>query len=112
MAMLRLNNSAITSRLGLAAEPVPCVQCDRREPGLAWGDYCHVCKEERRRRAARTGQRYGIVAAALLAVWLLWTTPPSLTQRIFAAASVLLVYVIVRRFVSRMLEEYLPKELR
>ncbi len=110
--MLRLNNSAITSRLGLAAEPVPCVQCDRREPGLAWGDYCHVCKEERRRKAARVGQRYGIAAAVILAIWLIWQTPPALTQRIFAAASVLLVYLIVRRFVSRILEEYLPKELR
>lgn len=110
--MLRLNNSATTSRLGLGADPVPCVQCDRREPGLSWGDYCHVCKEERRRKAGRTGQRYAIVAAGLLAAWLIWQTPPALTQRIFAAASVLLTYVIVRRFVSRILEEFMPKELR
>ena len=58
------------------------------------------------------GPNGGIVAAVLLAAWLTWKTPPELTQRFFAAASVVLVYVIVRRLVSRTLEEYLPKELR
>jgi hypothetical protein len=100
------------SPFGLAPERVPCVQCDRREPGLSWGDYCYVCREERRRKADRLGQRYGIVAALLLAAWLLWRTPPDMPQRIFGAASVFLVYFIVRRTVSRVMQEYLPKEVR
>jgi len=110
--MFRLDISGRRSPLGLGAESVPCVQCDRREPGLSWGDYCSVCKEERRRKADRIGQRYAIVAALVMAAYLIWQTPPALTQRIFAAASVLLVYLIVRRIVSRLLQEYLPKELK
>ncbi|MBL8985391.1 MAG: hypothetical protein JNJ80_03905 [Gemmatimonadetes bacterium] len=110
--MLRLNNSGIGSRLGLKGDPVPCVQCDRREPGLAWGDFCTVCREERAIRANRVARRYAVVAALILAAWLLWKTPPTFTQRIFGAASVLLLYLIVRRIVSRVVQEYLPKELK
>lgn len=110
--MLRRNNSGITSPLGLAPEAVPCVQCDRREPGLSWGDYCHVCREERRRAADRIGRRYAIAVALLLAAWLIWRTPPALPQRFFGAVSVFLAYFIVRRTVSRVIQEYLPKELR
>ncbi|MBM4188449.1 MAG: cytochrome d ubiquinol oxidase subunit II [Gemmatimonadetes bacterium] len=97
---------------GLEPTRVPCVQCDRREYGLSWGDFCSICREERRIRADRVAKRVGIVAAALMAAWHLWRTPPNLTQRVFAAASVLLVYFVARRLVSRLLIEYLPKELR
>ena len=110
--MLRLNSSGIGSQLGLEGEPVPCVQCDRREIGLSWGDFCSVCREERRRKANRIAQRYAIGAALILAGWLIWKTPPTMTQRIFGAASVLLIYLIIRRLISRLIQEYLPKELR
>jgi hypothetical protein len=107
--MLGLRRSTIPA---VGGEKVPCVQCDRREYGLAWGDYCSVCKERRRRCAEARAQRIAIVAALLMAGYLLWRTPADLGQRIFAGASVLLVYLIIRRVVSRMLQEYMPKELR
>ncbi len=107
--MLRLNHSTLP---GIGGEKVPCVQCDRREFGLAWGDYCSVCREMRRRRAEARAQRIAIGAAVVMAAWLVWRTPADLEQRIFAGASVLLVYVIVRRVVSRMLQEFMPKELQ
>ena len=110
--MLRLHTSGTRSPLGSAGSPVPCVQCDRREPGLAWGEFCSVCREARRRRADRLAQRWAIVAALGLAAWLLWNTPVTFTQRLFAAASVLLVYVVVRRLVSRLLQEFMPKEMK
>jgi len=110
--MLRLNTSGRLSRFGPEADPVPCVQCERRERGLAWGDFCSVCKEERRRRADRIAQRWAIGAAFLLGIYLIWRTPPEMTQRIFAAISVILVYVIVRRLVSRLHQEFSPKEIR
>ncbi len=110
--MLRHNNSGIRSPLGLAPEEVPCVQCDRREAGLAWGDFCAICREDRRRKADRTAQRYAIGAGLALGAWLIWRTPPALPQRIFGAVSVVLVYIIVRRTVSRLVQEYLPKEVR
>ncbi len=110
--MRRLNNSGNRSPLGLAPEEVPCVQCHRRVPGLSWGDFCVVCLEERRRKAERLAQRYAIGASVLMGAWLIWKTPPAMPQRIFGAASVFLVYIIVRRTVSRLVQEYLPKEVR
>jgi hypothetical protein len=86
------------------------VQCDRREVGLAWGDYCSVCREERSRRANRLAQRVGIAGAGLLAAWLIWRTPNQLLPRIFAAASVLLLYVVLRRLVSRVAMDLMPKK--
>ncbi|MGE0441911.1 MAG: hypothetical protein AB7L66_04715 [Gemmatimonadales bacterium] len=110
--MLRLNSSGLRSPLGLEAEPVPCVQCDRRERGLSWGDFCSICREERRLRANRLGRRWALGAAVVLAGWLFWATPPTPMSRFFGAASVLLIYVIVLRFVSRLLIEFMPKELK
>jgi hypothetical protein len=95
---------------GMNPDKVPCVQCDRREYGLAWGDFCSLCREERLKRAEYLSKRIAIVGAVAMAAWHLWRTPPDFTQRIFAAASVLLVYVIARRLVSLLMMEYLPRE--
>lgn len=110
--MLRPRLSVNRSPLGLEPEAVPCVQCDRREPGLPWGEFCRVCREERRRRADRAARRYAVGAALILGAWLLWTTPPTMPERIFGAVSILLVYVIVRRAISLLMQEYMPKELK
>lgn len=110
--MRLLNSLGGRSPLGLEPELVPCVQCERRERGLAWGDFCTICREERRRYAERVAQRYAIGAALVMAAWLLWRTPPAMTQRIFGGVSILLVYVIVRRLVSRLIQEFRPKEIR
>ncbi len=107
--MLRIRHSTLP---GIRGDKVPCVQCDRREYGLSWGDYCSVCREERRRKADGKAQRVAIVAAVLLAAWLTWRTPPDLTQRIFAGISVLLLYLVTRQIVSRMLQEFMPKTLK
>ena len=108
--MLRPGSSETRSRLGFAGEPVPCVQCERREVGLAWGEFCSVCRKERERRAGRIARRIAIGGALLLAAWLVWRTPNAFLPRLFGAASVLLLYVILRRIVGPMALEYLPKE--
>ncbi len=99
--MLRPWSSGRRSPLGFAGDPVPCVQCERREVGLAWGDYCSVCRAERERRANRVARRVGIAGAAVLAGWLIWRTPNEFVPRLFAAASVLLLYVVLRRVAAR-----------
>jgi predicted PurR-regulated permease PerM len=86
------------------------VQCERREVGLAWGEYCSVCREERSRVANRIARRVAIAGAVLLAAWLIWRTPNQLVPRIFAAASVLLLYVVLRRLVSRLAMDLMPKK--
>jgi len=107
--MLRPGGLGKRSPLGYAADPVPCVQCDRRERGLAWGDFCTICRAEREREAKRVGSRIGILGAAILAAYLIWQTPNELLPRIFAAASVLLLYVIIRIFVSKLRYEFAPR---
>jgi hypothetical protein len=47
-----------------------------------------------------------------MAGWLIWRTPAAITQRVFAAAAVLLVYLIIRRVVSRLIQEFSPKEIK
>ena len=45
----------------------------------------------------------------LLGFYLIWKSPNAFGPRIFAAASVLLVYMIIRRLVTRLVLEYMPK---
>jgi hypothetical protein len=98
------------SLLGRAGEPVPCIRCDRREVGLAWGDYCEVCREERNGRANRAARRAALLGAALIGIFLLRQGLVDFKARLFAGASVLLVYVILRRLVSRGMLEYLLRQ--
>src|SRR5262245_56176641 len=98
------------SELGRAGEPVPCIRCERREVGLAWGDYCSVCREERNARANRVARRAALVGAALIGLLLLRQNLADFKTRLFAAASVLLTYVILRRLVSRGMLEHLLRE--
>ena len=108
--MLRLNPSAPLP--GMDPAKVPCVQCDRREYGLSWGEFCSLCREERRVRADRIAQRAAVGAAVVMAAGIFWQTAAQLNQRIFGAVSVVLVYFIVRRFVSRLVQEFWPKANR
>ena len=92
--------------LGRGADPVPCVKCDRREVGLSWGDYCSVCREEQEGAANRIARRVAVIGAALLGASLVWQGLPDLKARLFGAVSAVLVYLILRRLVSRGVLEY------
>jgi hypothetical protein len=81
--------------------------------GLAWGDYCTICREERERRAGVLARRIAIAGAGLLAAYLIWDSPNELLPRVFAAVSVLLAYVVLRRLVARaVLDFYTPEKIR
>jgi hypothetical protein len=99
-------------RLESAGDPVPCVRCDRREAGLAWGDYCTVCREERDQSANRIARRVALLGAALLGVSLWRQGLADFKARLFAGASIVLAYVILRRLVSRGVLEYLLRRDR
>ena len=91
---------------------VPCIQCQRRERGLAWGDYCNVCRGEREAKANRRARRVALIGAALMAAWLLFRLPAAFTPRLFGGLAVLLVYVVLWRGVSRVALEFMPREER
>ena len=98
------------SLLAHAGDPVPCIRCDRREPGIAWGDYCPVCRQERNRQANAIARRAGLIGAALLGAGLWVRGLADFKTRLFAGASILLTYVILRRLVSRGMLEYFLRQ--
>ncbi|MEO8452722.1 MAG: hypothetical protein ABI647_23215 [Gemmatimonadota bacterium] len=46
----------------------------------------------------------------VMAVWLLIRVPPRLGPRAYAAATIVLAYAVVRKIVSRLAMELLPRE--
>ena len=98
------------SRLAQPGDPVPCIKCDRREPGLSWGDYCSVCREELDKKASSIARRAAILGALIMGASLFFQGLTDFKSRLFGAASVLLVYLIVQRVVSRAVLEYQRRE--
>jgi hypothetical protein len=71
-----------------------------------------VCREERDRYASRLARRAGLAGAALIGAILWWQGLADFKTRLFAGASVVLVYVILHRLVSRAVLEYLLRRDR
>jgi hypothetical protein len=89
---------------------VPCLTCGKRVFGLVWGTDCPDCHARREARSSRLGSRVALGATVLMGlyVWLEMPAEPAL-GRIYGIVGVLATYVIVRRIVSRIAMEYLPR---
>ena len=89
---------------------VPCLTCGRRIFGLRWGTDCPDCHAKRQVRANRLAGRVALAATALMAVyvWLRVPAEPAL-GRVYGAIGVVATYLIMRRIVSRIAMEYLPR---
>jgi hypothetical protein len=88
---------------------VPCVKCERRVPGLPWGELCPDCRAERQRRANRLAHRISLAATALMAAYVAVRLPGDPTSRLYGAIAVLATYIIMRRVASRVAMEFLPQ---
>ena len=88
---------------------VPCPKCERRVPGLPWGELCPDCRGERQRRANRLAHRISLAATALMAAYVAIRLPGDPTSRLYGAIAVLATYIIVRRVASRAAMEFLPR---
>lgn len=84
---------------------VPCVGCERRFVGLAWGDYCPQCHAERSRRASRIANRISLAATVLMGLYVAFRMPQDPMARVYGAVAVLATYIIVRRIASRVAME-------
>lgn len=91
---------------------VPCARCQRRLPGLAWGELCPDCLAERRRRASRLASRISLAATVLMAVYVAIRMPEAPMARLYGAIAVLATYIIIRRIATRVAMEYLPNDGR
>ena len=89
---------------------VPCLTCGTRVFGLRWGTDCPDCHARRVLRAGRLAGRWALGATLLMALYVWFRVPaePAL-GRIYGAVAVLATYVLVRRIVSRIAMEYLPR---
>ena len=86
---------------------VPCVRCQRRIRGLAWGDLCPDCRAERKGRASRLASRISLAATVLMAAYVAVRVPPEPMARLYGAIAVLATYIIVRRIATLVAMEYL-----
>jgi hypothetical protein len=88
---------------------VPCVKCERRVPGLAWGELCPDCLAERKRRASRLASRISLAATVLMAAYVAIRVTAAPMARLYGGIAVLATYIIVRRIATQVAMEYLPK---
>ncbi len=88
---------------------VPCVKCARRVRGLGWGELCPDCLGERKRRASRLANRSSLAATVLMAAYVAIRMTATPMARLYGGIAVLATYIIVRRIVTQVAMEYLPK---
>jgi hypothetical protein len=86
---------------------VPCIRCERRVPGLGWGELCPDCRAERKRRASRLASRISLAATVLMAAYVALRVPAAPMARLYGAIAVLATYIIVRRIATLVAMEYL-----
>jgi hypothetical protein len=88
---------------------VPCARCERRVRGLRWGDLCPDCLAEREGRARKLARRISLAATVLMAAYVAVRVPAAPMARLYGAIAVLATYIIVRRIVTLVAMEYLPR---
>jgi hypothetical protein len=85
----------------------PCARCGRHAR-IQWGELCPICYGEREEQAGKYARWISIAAAVLVGVYAVLRIPAE--RRYYAAISVLVVYVIVRRIAGRLAMEFLPRD--
>ncbi len=88
---------------------VPCVKCDRRERGLAWGDFCSQCLKERSGRASRLASRISRPVVLLMGLYLAWKIPVTPGARVYAIIAVVGTYALLWKIVHTIAMEFLPR---
>jgi len=91
------------------APEAPCARCERRVPGLAWGELCRDCKAQRSRRAARVARRFALSATLAIGLYVALVTPPVPLVRVYGIIAILATYLLVRQIVHRIAMELLPR---
>ena len=89
--------------------PAPCARCEKRVPGVKWGDLCPDCKAELGRRAMPLARIISF-ASALLVIGYAWLRIPlKPVTRLWVAAIAIATYFLVRKIVTQIAIEVLRK---
>ena len=91
------------------APEVPCARCERRVPGLGWGELCRDCRAERSRRATQIARRIALAATLGVGIYVALVTPPLPLVRVYGVIAVLATYLLVRQIAHRIAMELLPR---
>ena len=89
--------------------PAPCVRCERKLPGVKWGDLCPECQAELRARARPLARIISFVAALLVIGYAWLRIPLGPVSRIWVAAIALATMFLVRKIVIQIAMEVLRK---
>jgi hypothetical protein len=76
---------------------------------LRWGELCPECLAEREGRARKLARRISLAATVLMAAYVAIRVSAAPMARLYGAIAVLATYIIVRRIVTRVAMEYLPR---
>jgi hypothetical protein len=95
------------SRLASLEPPAPCARCERRVPGVKWGDLCPECLAELRRRAGPLA-RIVSLAFALVVIGYAWVRIPlTAGTRVWVGAVAIATYFLVRKIVTQIAIEFM-----
>jgi hypothetical protein len=97
------------SRLASLEPPAPCARCERRVPGVKWGDLCPDCLGELRRRASPLARiiSFGVVLVVIGYAWI--RVPLTPATRLWVAAIAIATYFLVRKIVTQIAVEIMRK---
>ncbi len=95
-------------RLPAGFAEVPCARCGTFTKGLQFGDLCADCHRLRAARASRLARRISLAVTALSAAYVALRLPPTPTARLWAAAGVVLLYLVSRRLARKVAMQLLP----
>ncbi|HET9275390.1 MAG TPA: hypothetical protein VFN96_04905 [Gemmatimonadales bacterium] len=95
------------SRLASLEPPAPCARCEARTPGLKWGDICHECRAELRRRAAPWARRISLLAALAVVAYAYVGLTLRSSGRFWVVAIAAGTYFLTLKIVSDVAVEYL-----
>ena len=91
------------------APEVPCARCEKRVPGLGWGELCGECQAARARRAAGIARRVALAATLAVGLYVALATPPMPLVRVYGVVAILATYLLVRQIALRVAMELLPR---
>jgi hypothetical protein len=85
----------------------PCARCGKRAR-IAWGELCPICRGEREDKAVRLSRWVALAVAVVIGTYAALQIPPE--RRWYAVVAVAGIYLIVRRIVTRLAVEFLPRD--
>jgi hypothetical protein len=97
------------SSLASLEPPAPCARCQKRVPGVKWGDWCPDCQAELRRRATPIARRISLLSALLVIAYAWLRIPLGPLTRVWLAAIVIATYFLVRKIATQITMEVLRK---